>query len=189
MAFIICGGALWHIGIICGGALWICGGALWICGVALWKMTIIWGGALRTVFLKGASQNLCAYKKVAGHLHIFPVHRHAKPSKTALWCQFWTQSVSQPGQFCKMQVLNLRQRKVRKGLGSMLWSQFSAIFAYFRRKKLALFSKTNVMIKFLHYLDLFWVKNANSFAEFFGENILKIITSVPALIRSQTSVW
>jgi hypothetical protein len=35
-------------------------------------------------------------------------------------------------------------------------------------------------------LALFWVKNANIFAEFFGENILKIITSVPG--RTQTSV-
>jgi hypothetical protein len=31
----------------------------------------------------------------------------------------------------------------------MLWSKFSAIFANFRRKKLAFFSKTYVMIKFL----------------------------------------
>jgi hypothetical protein len=29
------------------------------------------------------------------------------------------------------------------------------------------------MIKFLHNLALFRVKNANLFAEFFGENILK----------------
>jgi hypothetical protein len=31
----------------------------------------------------------------------------------------------------------------------------------------------------LHNLALFRVKTANFFAEFFGENILKIITSVP----------
>jgi hypothetical protein len=48
-------------------------------------------------------------------------------------------------------------------------------------KKLAFFSKTNVMIKIFQNLALFWVKNANFFAEFFGENILKIITSVPGL--------
>jgi hypothetical protein len=29
------------------------------------------------------------------------------------------------------------------------------------------------MIKILHNLALFWVENANFFAEFFGENILK----------------
>jgi hypothetical protein len=29
------------------------------------------------------------------------------------------------------------------------------------------------MIKILHNLALFWVKNANIIAEFFGENILK----------------
>jgi hypothetical protein len=35
------------------------------------------------------------------------------------------------------------------------------------------------MINFLNNLALIWVKNANIFAKFFGENILKIITSVP----------
>jgi hypothetical protein len=40
-------------------------------------------------------------------------------------------------------------------------------------KTLAIFSKTNVMIKILDNLALFWVKNANFFAEFFGENIFK----------------
>jgi hypothetical protein len=32
-------------------------------------------------------------------------------------------------------------------------------------------------------LTLFLVKNANVFAKFFGENILKIITSVPVVAR------
>jgi hypothetical protein len=52
-------------------------------------------------------------------------------------------------------------------------------FRHFSAKQLAFFSKTNVMNKILHYLALLWVKNANFFAEFFGENIFKIITSVP----------
>jgi hypothetical protein len=43
---------------------------------------------------------------------------------------------------------------------------------------LAFFSKTNVMIKSLKNLALFSVKNANFFADFFGKNISKIITSV-----------
>jgi hypothetical protein len=38
---------------------------------------------------------------------------------------------------------------------------------------LAFFSKTNVMIKFLKQLAVFWAKNANIIAKFFGENILK----------------
>jgi hypothetical protein len=54
-------------------------------------------------------------------------------------------------------------------------------FQQFSAKKLAFLSKTNVMIKILHNLPLFWVKNANFFTKFFGENILKIITSVPVL--------
>jgi hypothetical protein len=55
-------------------------------------------------------------------------------------------------------------------LGSMLWSQFSAIFPNFG-KKLAFFLNINVMINFFQNLALFWVKNANFFAKFFGENI------------------
>jgi hypothetical protein len=46
------------------------------------------------------------------------------------------------------------------------------IFCDFSAKKLAFFSKTNVMIKFSHNLALFCVKNANFFAEFFAENTL-----------------
>jgi hypothetical protein len=56
----------------------------------------------------------------------------------------------------------------------MLWSQFSAIFAYFRRKN-GVFLKIQCYDKKLQNLALFRVKNANCF----GENILKIITSVP----------
>jgi hypothetical protein len=52
-------------------------------------------------------------------------------------------------------------------------------FCQFSAKKLAFFSRTNVMIKILHNLALFWVKNANFFAKIFSENILKILTSVP----------
>jgi hypothetical protein len=35
------------------------------------------------------------------------------------------------------------------------------------------------MINFMHNLALIRVRNANFLAEFFGENIFKIITSVP----------
>jgi hypothetical protein len=50
-------------------------------------------------------------------------------------------------------------------------------------EKIGVFSKANVMIKFLHNLALFPVKNAKFVAEFFGENIFKIITSVPGNAR------
>jgi hypothetical protein len=46
-------------------------------------------------------------------------------------------------------------------------------------KQIGVFSKTNVMINFFQNLALFAVKNANYFAKVFGENIKKIITSVP----------
>jgi hypothetical protein len=58
--------------------------------------------------------------------------------------------------------------------GSMLHrSQFSAIFDNFRRKKLAFFSKTNVMIKSLHNLALFRAKNANFFRRIIRRKYLK----------------
>jgi hypothetical protein len=44
-------------------------------------------------------------------------------------------------------------------------------FRQFLAEKLPFFSKTNVMINFFQNLALFWDKNANFFAEFFGENI------------------
>jgi hypothetical protein len=56
--------------------------------------------------------------------------------------------------------------------GSMLWSQFSAIFDNFSAKKLAFFSKTNVMIPFLHILASFGVKNANFFRWIFWRKYL-----------------
>jgi hypothetical protein len=66
---------------------------------------------------------------------------------------------------------------VRPGVDVMI-----TIFCDFRQfsvKKLAFFSKTNVMINFFQKLALFRVKNAKLFVKFFGENIFKIITSVP----------
>jgi hypothetical protein len=58
--------------------------------------------------------------------------------------------------------------------GLMLWSQFSAIFDNFRRKKWRFSRKPMLWSKFcIIYIALFCVKKANFFAEFFGENIFK----------------
>jgi hypothetical protein len=64
-------------------------------------------------------------------------------------------------------------------LGSMLWSQFSAIFANFRRKIWRFSQKPMLWSQFFQKITVVWAKNAKIFAKFFGENILKIITSVP----------
>jgi hypothetical protein len=61
----------------------------------------------------------------------------------------------------------------------MLWSQFSPIFANFRRKNWRFSQKPMLWSKFCKKLALVWAKHANIFAKFLGENILKIITSVP----------
>jgi hypothetical protein len=66
-------------------------------------------------------------------------------------------------------------------LGSILWSQFSAIFANFRRKNWRFSQKPMLWSQFLQILAVFCAKNANIFAKFFVENIFKIITSVPGL--------
>jgi hypothetical protein len=62
----------------------------------------------------------------------------------------------------------------------MLWSQFSAIFPNFWRKNWR-FRKTNVMIKFFSKFSFVLSQKRQFLANFFGENILKIITSVPGL--------
>jgi hypothetical protein len=55
---------------------------------------------------------------------------------------------------CKRNVNNLLK------LEPMLWSQFSAIFANFRRKNWRFSQKPMLWSNFLHNLALFWVKNA-----------------------------
>jgi hypothetical protein len=70
----------------------------------------------------------------------------------------------------------------------MLWSQFSAIYDNFRRKNLRFSQKPMLWSQFLHNSALIWVKNANFFAEFFGENIFKIITSVPGMYRKDQNL-
>jgi hypothetical protein len=69
--------------------------------------------------------------------------------------------------------------EISPDLGSMLWSQFSAIFTHFWRKNWRFSQKAMLWSQFLQNPALFCVKNANIFAKFFGENIFKIITSVP----------
>jgi hypothetical protein len=60
---------------------------------------------------------------------------------------------------------------------------FSAIFANCQRKKLAFLSKTNVMINFFKYVgnSSSLSKKRQYFANNFGKNNSKIITSVPDL--------
>jgi hypothetical protein len=55
-------------------------------------------------------------------------------------------------------------------LRSMLWSQFSAVFDN-SAKKLALFSKNNVMVKLLNNLAFFSKKTAHFSQIFYGENM------------------
>jgi hypothetical protein len=54
-------------------------------------------------------------------------------------------------------------------------------FCQFWAKKMAFFSKANLMIKFLHKLAVARAKTADFFANFFRENIFKVITSVPGV--------
>jgi hypothetical protein len=61
-------------------------------------------------------------------------------------------------------------------LGSMLWSQFSAIFANFRGK-IGVFSKNNVMITFVQKLAAVWAKTP-----IFSAKKHNIITSVPSIV-------
>jgi hypothetical protein len=53
----------------------------------------------------------------------------------------------------------------------MLYDHYFLPFSPIFGGKMAFSSKTNVMINFLHYLALLRIKNANFFADFWGENI------------------
>jgi hypothetical protein len=89
-------------------------------------------------------------------------------------------SRTQGFQMVSFQTKNPNLGKFWKAYGSMLlWSQISAILDNFWRKNWCFSQKPMLWSNFLHNLALFWVKNADFFAEFFGENIFKIITSVP----------
>jgi hypothetical protein len=52
-------------------------------------------------------------------------------------------------------------------------------FCHFWGEKMAFFSKTNVTVEFLLIVAVVYVKNAHFLPNCFGENIFKIITSVP----------
>jgi hypothetical protein len=54
----------------------------------------------------------------------------------------------------------------------LLWSQFSAIFG----ENLALFSQTNVVIKFLHNLHSFTLSQNRQFLAFFSAKIISSVT-------------
>jgi hypothetical protein len=64
------------------------------------------------------------------------------------------------------------------GLGTDVMITLFCDFWRFSAKNWRFFHKTNVMIEVLHNLALFWGQKRQFFADFFGENILKIITSV-----------
>jgi hypothetical protein len=52
-------------------------------------------------------------------------------------------------------------------------------FRQFSAKKWRFSQKLMLWSNFYQNLALFWFKNANFFADFFGKNFLKIITSIP----------
>jgi hypothetical protein len=62
-------------------------------------------------------------------------------------------------------------------------------FYPFWSKKLASFSKTNVMITIFAKTSFVLRQKRHFFANFFGENILKIITSVPGQTLTLTCIF
>jgi hypothetical protein len=71
-----------------------------------------------------------------------------------------------------------KNRKNKASWGRSYDHNFLRFFLIFG-EKIGFFSKTKVMITIFAKLAVVWAKNANFFANFFGENTLKIITSVP----------
>jgi hypothetical protein len=59
------------------------------------------------------------------------------------------------------------------------------IFCDFRQFSAKIFSKTNVMIKIFASFSFVLSQKRQFFAKFFGENIQKIVTSVPGWTRTR----
>jgi hypothetical protein len=79
-------------------------------------------------------------------------------------------------------------RPKSKYLGPMLWSHFFCHFFQFLAKKLAFFKYQcydQLFSKFSFVLS----QKRQFFAKFFGENIFKIITSIPALVDNLKCIW
>jgi hypothetical protein len=72
---------------------------------------------------------------------------------------FFLRSNHLSGYGCRLVLLFISKNSFQIIQGSMLWSQFSAIFDNFRRGKMALFSKYNIMVKILQKLAVDWAKN------------------------------
>jgi hypothetical protein len=84
-----------------------------------------------------------------------------------------------------------QKRPILQNFGEHGVDVMITIFAIFAnlRQKIGVFSKTNVMIKCFAKTSSTLSKNANIFAKFFGENILKIITSVPRNGKCWYILW
>jgi hypothetical protein len=85
----------------------------------------------------------------------------------------WNRTNQPSGQPRQQNVIPIsRFKKSAKNRGRCYDHNFRRFLTIFG-KKLAFFLKTNVMIKILHNLALFWVKNANFFRRFFWRKYLK----------------
>jgi hypothetical protein len=85
--------------------------------------------------------------------------------------------------FHKYDVLSRYRRSLRKvlctnAIRGQCYDHYFCDFRQFSAKKLA-FPKKSMLLWFLAYIALIWVKNYNVLSQFFGENILKIITLTP----------
>jgi hypothetical protein len=72
-------------------------------------------------------------------------------------------------------IINYPISEKSPNLGPMLWSHFSAIFDNVWRKNGRFFQKPMLWSNFCIFYDCFESKTPIFFAEFFGDNILKII--------------
>jgi hypothetical protein len=72
-------------------------------------------------------------------------------------------------------------------LGSMLWSQFSAILATFWRK-IGVFLINQCYDHIFAKIAIVWAKNGNIFAKFFGKNISKNYNIGPC-VHEARSQW
>jgi hypothetical protein len=150
-------------------------------------ISIFWGGDWRqlSVTAPRSTEMLCNHNSVIFFISRFNC-RHSRSSEAVLHVALIdpaAASVFPPSRLVYTEAIFAAFSQSEAGATWLKWVQRQGWpgvdvmitnfcdFCQFSAKKTAFFSKTEVVIKILHNLALFWVKNANFFAIVFGENI------------------
>jgi hypothetical protein len=126
-----------------------------------WSIQEFWLNYLIWLKLRGNKNHVCMYIFWSQEKFLDAAFRLTSQNRVVGGSPFWAFAIS-------IQIFTVDSvTRLGRCYDHNHWQRFLPIFG----KKLAFFSKTNVMIQFLNNLALFWAKNTKFFAKFFGKNI------------------